>query len=132
MNQSEASRNCFLKVCHLCGKGYFAVVGMYRSRQIFSPADWCLRLSCCDRLFLRWSPVQGSYSSTSRRGRTRPSCSCSEGHRGPNCSAQLINPSTLFLFQARGCWKYFHRRKPRPPRRSHPSCCRTVAPEGTG
>ena len=29
VNQSEASRNCFRKICHLWGKGYFAAVGTY-------------------------------------------------------------------------------------------------------
>ena len=30
MNQSEASRNCSYKICHLWGKGYFAAVGTTR------------------------------------------------------------------------------------------------------
>ena len=42
LKQSEASRNCFSKICHLKGKGYFAAVALVQEKL-------CIIVDVCPR-----------------------------------------------------------------------------------
>ena len=67
MNQSETSRNCFLIICHLWGKGNFAAVGTivlaWRRHRCF-PMKYSGR-SCTGStrpMFLEWNKFPGWFA----------------------------------------------------------------------